>query len=338
MKALTYVAPYQVQFGNRPEPLPADDHELLINIAYAGICGSDMHAYLGHDERRPPPLILGHEASGVVLSDGTWNGRRVAINPLVVCGRCPACLSGRDNLCTTRQIISMPPREGAFAERLYMPARNLTMIPAHVPLWHGALCEPMACGWHAVRLALQASSSVPLVRSALVLGGGAIGVASALALKVQTTKIQAAPASILIVEPNDLRRQRLCRDLPEFTVVKDLQDRPDGAFDVVIDAVGYAGTRQKASLMTKPGGVIAHIGLGDGLDGLDVRRMTLYEITLIGTYTCTVDDFHQTAEAVFAGQFGNFAWVEHRSLVDGAKAFMDLRNGAVAAAKVLLSV
>ena len=333
MKALTYIAPHHMRLEDRPPAVSKDGGELLINIAHVGICGSDMHAYLGHDERRPPPLILGHEASGVVISDGPWNAQRVAINPLVVCGACSACGSGRDNLCAQRQIISMPPREGAFAEQLYMPPRNLTLIPDPIPLWHGALCEPMACGWHAVRLGLDASSASLPVRSALVLGGGAIGVASALSLKTQATA-----ASVMIVEPNDQRRQRLCRYLPEFNFAKDLNDYPKGVFDMVIDAVGYAGTRRTASVMARPGGVIAHIGLGDALDGLDVRRLTLQEITFIGTYTYTAADFRDTAQAVFDGKFGDFAWVEHRQLDDGAQAFEELQKGAVEAAKVMLTI
>jgi threonine dehydrogenase-like Zn-dependent dehydrogenase len=89
--------------------------ECLVRVEAVGICGSDMHAYLGHDERRPAPLILGHEAAGVVV-DGPLQGKRVTVNPLATCGKCRACLSGRNNLCPNRQILSMVPRQGAFAE------------------------------------------------------------------------------------------------------------------------------------------------------------------------------------------------------------------------------
>jgi L-gulonate 5-dehydrogenase len=89
----------------------------LLSVEAVGICGSDMHAFLGHDERRPAPLILGHEAAGR-MADGT----RVVVNPLVTCGDAPPAGTGRDNICANRQIISMPPREGAFAERLAMPS------------------------------------------------------------------------------------------------------------------------------------------------------------------------------------------------------------------------
>ena len=106
MKALVYLGPNELAIRDVPEPQPAEG-ELLVRVDSVGICGSDMHAYLGHDERRPAPLILGHEAAGTVVS-GPQDGRRVTINPLVTCMACPACLSGRENLCAARQIISMP--------------------------------------------------------------------------------------------------------------------------------------------------------------------------------------------------------------------------------------
>ena len=88
MRALTYIAPHQMQLENRQPAVPIDSNELLINIAHVGICGSDMHAYLGHDERRPPPLILGH---------GQWHCH-AAINPLVVCGACVLVRAASDYL------------------------------------------------------------------------------------------------------------------------------------------------------------------------------------------------------------------------------------------------
>jgi threonine dehydrogenase-like Zn-dependent dehydrogenase len=82
--------------------------------------------------------------------------------------------------------------------------------------------------------------------------------------------------------------------------------------------------------------VIAHIGLGDHADGLDVRRMTLQEITFIGSYTYTAQDFRDTAQAMFDGKLGSLGWTEERPLQKGAAAFQDIRSGAVAAPKVIL--
>ena len=329
MKALVYTGPKHLEIREVNEP-QVGEGEVLIDLDCSGICGSDMHAYLGHDDRRPAPLILGHEAAGVVAS-GPESGRRVTINPLVSCGVCRLCKSGRDNLCLSRQIISMPPREGSFAERISMPTSNLVTVPDGVPLWQSALTEPMACGWHAVRLARENLPMAEADIAAVVLGGGAIGVGSALSLAAQGI------SNVTVVEPNTVRRERLLKDLSQFKILASSDEAEQGAFDLIVDAVGYAATREAACALAYPGGCIVHIGLGEATGGIDVRRVTLQEITFIGTYTYTMQDFRDTAAAIFEGRFGDFAWVEHRGLDDGAQAFDDLLNGRVAAAKIVLT-
>ncbi|WP_420584842.1 alcohol dehydrogenase catalytic domain-containing protein [Ruegeria sp.] len=322
MKALVYEGVERVAFRDVPDATPQLD-EHLIRIEAAGICGSDMHAYLGHDARRPAPLILGHEAAGTIIG-GPRDGARVTINPLVTCGTCSACLSGRENLCGNRQIISMPPREGAFAQYVAMPDANLVEVPEHVSFAKAALAEPLAVSWHAVRLGLETLHPA-MERRALVIGGGAIGVAAALALSAMGLE------DVVIVEPSEARRAYL-KGTGAFNVVKETAD----AFPLVIDAVGYAATRALASAQALPGGVIVHVGLGEDAGGLDIRRMTLQEITFVGTYTYTVEDFRQTAQAIFDGRLGALDWIEERALSDGAQAFRDLRNGDVAAPKIIL--
>ncbi|MEP5728096.1 MAG: alcohol dehydrogenase catalytic domain-containing protein [Sulfitobacter sp.] len=322
MKALVYDGVETLNYRDMPTPQVAQG-EQLIRIDAVGICGSDMHAYLGHDARRPAPLILGHEAAGVVVG-GAQDGQRVTVNPLVNCRHCAACQSGRENLCPDRQIISMQPREGAFAQYITMPPENLVEVPADIPLSKAALAEPLAVSWHAARLALGALHGGD-ERRALILGGGAIGLAAALALRAMKVD------DITIVEPNAARRAFL-RDTCHENAVETTEEH----FPVVIDAVGYAATRATASSRVTPGGVIAHIGLGEDLGGLDIRRMTLQEITFIGTYTYTMQDFRDTARAIFEGQLGPLNWCLHRPLSDGAEAFKSLRAGAVAEPKIVL--
>ncbi|MEM7528304.1 MAG: alcohol dehydrogenase catalytic domain-containing protein [Pseudomonadota bacterium] len=322
MKALVYEGIETLAFKDAPDPAPADG-ELLIKVAAVGVCGSDMHAYLGHDARRPAPLILGHEAAGTIVG-GARDGERVTVNPLVTCGDCPACRSGRENLCPKRQIISMPPREGAFAQYISMPPTNLVRVPEDVTLEKAALAEPLAVSWHTARLALEALHPAD-ERKALILGGGAIGLAAALALKAMGV------SDVTIVEPNDERRAFLENACGQHAVAK-----AEGSFPLIIDAVGYAATRANASALATPGGVIAHVGLGEDMGGLDVRRMTLQEITFIGTYTYTAQDFRDTAAAIFDGRLGPLDWFESRPLDEGADAFRDLRAGVVAAPKIVL--
>jgi threonine dehydrogenase-like Zn-dependent dehydrogenase len=323
MKALVYQGVETLGFTDVPDAVPQTG-EHLIKVEAVGICGSDMHAYLGHDARRPAPLILGHEAAGTIMG-GTHDGMRVTVNPLVTCGVCPACKAGRENLCPERQIISMMPREGAFAQYVAMPMSNLVEVPDHVPLEKAALTEPLAVSWHSARLALEALHPA-MDRRALVIGGGAIGLAASLALKAMGLD------DVTIVEPDPARCAFLCDQTGQAAVAE-----TDQSYPVVIDAVGFGVTRASATRLVQPGGIIAHVGLGDDDPGLDVRRATLQEITFIGTYTYTAVDFRETAAALFDGRLGPLDWTQTRALAEGATAFAELRAGEVATPKIILA-
>lgn len=323
MKALVYEGVETLGYRDVADPVVGPDDQ-LIKIEAVGICGSDMHAYLGHDDRRPAPLILGHEAAGVVVK-GTWTGRRVTVNPLVTNPNSSYSKAGRENLCPERQIISMPPREGAFAQYVAMPERNLVEVPDGVDIAKAALAEPLAVSWHTARLGLAALHP-SMDRSVLVIGGGAIGLAAALAFRAMGI------AKVIISEPNEARRLYLERTCEQTVVAA-----PKGRFSLVVDAVGFGITRAAACAHVQPGGVIAHVGLGDTKDGFDVRFATLQEVTFIGTYTYTAQDFRDTAQAIFEGRLGALDWSEHRPLADGASAFKDLRAGAVASPKIILA-
>ena len=180
MQALVYVGNEQMAFREEAEAVPLSSDETLVRIEAVGICGSDMHAYLGHDPRRVPPLILGHEAAGTVL-DGSLSGKRVVINPLITCGHCNHCLDGRQNLCAERDLIGMY-RPGAFAERVAIPERNLIEIPEGMDAALAALTEPAATATHTVNLAERALARPISEAKALVIGGGSVGLFAALSL------------------------------------------------------------------------------------------------------------------------------------------------------------
>ncbi len=322
MKALVYDGTETLNYRDMPDPIPeAGEH--LVRVETVGICGSDMHAYHGTDERRPAPLILGHEAAGVIVG-GARDGERVTVNPLVVDPSCRFVQSGRENLSPGRQLLSMPPREGAFAQFIRVPGENMVTVPNDVSFEHAALAEPLAVSWHAAKLGLAVLRDGN-ARRALVLGGGAIGVAAALCLKAQGLE------DVTIIELNDARRAYL-----ESKLDCQVTTAPDGQYGIVMDAVGYDATRAISTDVAEPGGVIVHIGLGAGAGGLDIRRMTLQETTFIGSYCYTKQDFRETAAALFDGRLGALDWTEARSLEDGAQAFRDLDEARVAAPKIIL--
>lgn len=328
MKALVYTAPNEVTYRDEPEPRFGEG-DVLIAVDAVGICGSDMHAYHGHDPRRVPPLILGHELVGRIVK-GPGAGRRATVNPLITCGHCEFCVQGRDNLCANRTMIGMT-RAGGFAERVATAAGSVIDIPQDMDARAAALTEPAATAVHAINLSMRSLvRPLPECR-VLVLGGGAIGMLSALLLRSYGVR------QVTVAETNAARRASVEKASGATTYDPRQKGAPAAnSIDYVIDAVGSKATRNAAFEAVKPGGVLMHIGLQDWASEIDMRKLTLAELTLLGTYTYSTADLRATVALLHDGAFGDLAWVEERPLSEGAAAFRDLHEGRTAAAKVLL--
>ena len=328
MKALVYTKADEVISRDEPDPVPAEG-QVLVKVAASGICGSDMHAYHGHDPRRVPPLILGHEVAGTVVS-GDIKNARVVINPLMTCGICTYCESGRTNLCPHRELIGMRVA-GAYSEYVAIAKRNLVAIPDSFDMVKASLAEPSACALHTLnRVRMQSARPLAELR-ALVIGGGAIGMLCALLLTSYGCR------QVTVAETNKLRREMVARVIG--CAVHDPSNDPElppDSFELVIDAVGGGITRSLGSRVIAPGGSFAHIGLMDSREGLDIKKVTLQEVCLIGIYTYTREDFRATVGALADGMFGELDWVETRPLSDGPQAFADLDKGIISAAKLVL--
>ena len=329
MKALVYTGPHGPELQDLPMPFPGPG-EALVRVEAVGICGSDLHAYHGHDARRPAPLVLGHEAAGTVAA-GPRAGERVTVNPLVTCGRCPACAAGRSHLCPHRQILSMPPRPGAFAEYVCVPEGNLVTVPDGLSIERAALAEPLAVSYHAVNQGARLLGRPLSGARCVVLGGGAIGFGAALVLAMQ------GAGEIRLAEPNAERRAVVARGVPRvrtYAPGEPGEPGPDSA-DLILDAVGSRSTRAAASRLARPGAVIVHIGLLPGEEGLDVRKITLQEIVVSGSYCYTMQEFREVVDALADGRLGGLDWLEQRPLSEGARAFIDI-DAQRAAPKIVL--
>ena len=327
MNALVYTATEEVQFRQAPLPEPRQG-EALVRVEAVGICGSDMHAYHGHDPRRVPPMILGHEASGQV-EHGRFKGRRVTMNPIAFCGYCEYCLSGRQNLCANRTMIGMQ-LPGAFAQYLAVPEQCLIALPDDMSPVAAALTEPTATALHAINLAARIAAR-PLAESrALIIGAGSIGLLIALLLKSRGCR------HILIGDTNPLRR--VTAEKADCGKVFDpVEHTPaENGYDIVFDAVGAVATRKTAIDCTRPGGTIVHVGLLQGDGDFNVRKLTLAEITFVGVYTYSQGDLQAAADALYEGALGSLSWVEQQPLAHGAEAFDKLHRGQTEAAKIVL--
>lgn len=328
MRALYYTGTMQSELRDAPDPVAANDL-IHLDISHCGICGSDMHAWHGHDERRIPPLILGHEAVGIPRS-GTYAGKRVAINPMHTCGNCRHCLSGDDHLCLDRKLMSMH-LPGAYAEQTVAAERNLYPLSDVISNEDAALAEPLAVCVHAVEVARKTTRRPLSEGRCVVLGGGAIGVLTALVLADQGCK------DLWIAEPNVRRRDVLEKACAARAYDPVTQSPQDGSADIVLDAVGMGDTRKAASALVVPGGTIVHIGLQDNTEGLDTRRITLQEIHFSGSYCYSRYDFAAALKLLTNGIVKNRDWIEVRPLEDGAKSFMDIHEGK-APPKIILAM
>ena len=332
MQALVYTGTEKLEYKKFQDPSLVDG-ESIIKVSASGICGSDMHAYHGKDERRIPPLILGHEVSGVV-EKGSEKGKKVVLNPLITCGECNYCKNGREHLCAKRVILGMNKpieRQGCFAELVLTPDKNIHELPSNLDIKQAPIAEPTAVALHAVELGEEALKK-PLEQSrVLIIGGGAIGLLCALMLeKYKNCK------EIVLVDPNE-RRLKVCGDhLNSETLKPDNITIKDSSFDMVFDTVGLEITRQNSIKLVNPGGVIIHIGLTQPSGTFNFRKATLQEITFVGTYCYTNKDFENTLKLLSSHALGTLEWIEYRELSKGADAFKQIHNGTCSAPKIIL--
>ena len=332
MQALVYTSTQTLIYKEEKNP-NLTKGESIIKVFASGICGSDMHAYHGKDNRRIPPLILGHEVSGTI-EKGKEIGKKVVLNPLITCGSCEYCKNQREHLCLKRIILGMNrpiERQGGFAEYVSIPDKNIYELPKNLNMKEAPIAEPCAVALHAVELG-EKNLFKPINESkALVIGAGAIGLLCGLIVsKLKNCK------DIIIVEPNDKRLKESLKHLDADGFKPNSKNLYADSFDIVFDTVGLEATRKQAIHSVKPGGIIIHIGLTQPSGSFDFRKTTLQEITFIGTYCYTNNDFEKTLNILNNKQIGNLEWIEYRKLQDGPIAFKEIHNGSCSSPKIIL--
>ena len=332
MHALVYTGTNKIDFREEKDPI-AKPGESLIKVKASGICGSDMHAYHGNDERRIPPLILGHEVSGTSL-DGKYKNKDVVINPLISCEECDYCKNEREHLCPERTMIGMSTpvkREGGLAELVSVPEKNIFEVPKKLSIKEAALAEPAAVALHAVILAEQ-SLKKPLSESKILIqGAGAIGLLCGLVLNKEKNS-----KNIIMSDPNQKRLKECSKYLDAKFITPDDNLIKENHFDLILESVGLEITRHQAIKSIAPGGTIVHIGLTNSSGTFNFKKLTIQEVTLVGTYCYTRKDFEETLNILSEKRLGDLGWIEYRDLNKGADAFTEIHNGSCVAPKIIL--
>ncbi len=332
MKALVYTGVQELTYREEKDPIEKDG-ESILEVQASGICGSDMHAYHGKDERRVPPLILGHEVSGKIIN-GKLKNKTAVLNPLITCGKCEFCLAKREHLCPNRVLLGMNrpyERQGAFAELITVPNTNIYDVPEKLNVTEAAVAEPTAVAYHAVQIGEKSLKKDIKDCRILVQGAGAIGLLCSLML-AKIKKCQ----NLVMSDPNQLRLDECSKYVEAKFVNPTNKEVNSDGFDIVFDTVGLEVSRQQAITVVKPGGSIIHIGLTQPAGEFNFRKATLQEVTFIGTYCYTNQDFRDTIKILANKDIGNLDWIEYRDLKKGGDAFQQIHDGTCSAPKIVL--
>ncbi len=263
MKALLLSEYKKLELADLPTPQPGPG-EVLVRVKACGICGSDVHGFDGSSGRRLPPLVMGHEASGVVAAPGAGGlreGDRVTFDSTVWCGACFYCLRGEVNLCDRRQVLGVScgdyRRHGAFAEYVVVPRRIVYPLPDSLPFEHAAMIEAVSVAVHAVGL-----TPVSLGSTAVVVGAGMIGLLALQALRL------AGCSRVFAVDVEDSRLELARRLGADATLNPGACDVPAAVAertagrgaDLAVEAVGAADPLRTAIASVRKGGAVTLVG------------------------------------------------------------------------------
>ncbi|MCU1582038.1 MAG: NAD(P)-dependent alcohol dehydrogenase [Microbacteriaceae bacterium] len=280
MNASTLMERGVVRFHSTPVPT-VDADQVLVEVAAVGVCGSDVHYFregrIG-DYVVETPMILGHEASGVIVAvgadvDATRIGQRVAIEPQRACRVCEQCKHGRYNLCPFIEFYATPPIHGAFAQYAVIQADYAFPIPDSMSLEAAALCEPLSVGiWSNQKAGTGPGSRI------LIAGAGPIGI-------IVAQVARAFGASEIIISDLAAERREIATRFGATRVIDPALEEVDGLeVDAFIDASGAAPAVRSGIMAVKPAGRIVLVGMGTDDAALPVSRIQARELTLTGVF------------------------------------------------------
>jgi len=306
LKALIYTGPHSFEYSDFSDPQLGPD-DVLVRVKACGICGSDVHGSTGETGRRLPPLIMGHEAAGIVEQlgrnvKGFGQGDRVCFDSTVYCNQCPPCREGRFNRCETRQVLGVSTgdfkRHGAFAEYVAVPWWIVSKLPDNMSFVQAALLEPVSIGVHA-------ASRAPITPddTVAVIGAGTIGLFILQAVRLR------GPAKVIACDIDEFRlgvAKKLGADKVVNPAKADLKEaifkETDGrGANVTFEAVGFAGTFQDAVLITKTGGYVVAVGNLEPLAEFNLQELVARELTFTGSYASS-GEFGDCIELVASGK------------------------------------
>ncbi len=341
MKALLLTDAKRLEYVDFSEPPIAAD-EVLVRVAACGVCGSDVHGYDGSTGRRIPPIVMGHEAAGVITQvgaavEGLAIGERVTFDSTIYCGKCDYCRVGKINLCDNRQVMGVScgdyRRHGAFAEYVAVPSRIVYRLPNSLPMEHAAMIEAVSVAVHAVR-----RSRVGRGDTAVVVGAGMIGL-----LVIQALRAYGAERVIAVDVDDD--RLRVAEQLgASDTVHPDRQDPIAQVRELTggrgaaasFEVVGATAPLRTAVECVAKGGSVTLVGNVSPRVEAPLQSIVTRELTLYGS-CASQGEYPECIELLAAGKIDVAPLLSARApLAEGPRWFERLYAREAGLMKVVL--
>lgn len=324
MRALRYLGAKTLKVEKIEVPT-LQDGEVLLKIKAVGICGSDVHGYLGLTGRRIPPMTLGHEFSGEVADlgnhvDGFQIGDGVIVQPINFCGECSNCLQGYTNMCLNKRFFGVLTEDGAMAEYLNVPAKLLYRLPESCSFEDGALAEPYAVGYGAVKKAGNLEG-----KDILIIGAGTIGLCILQLVKLQN------PASIIVCDLSD-RRLKTALELGADHAVNPAKEdylEAIGTYtscrmvDLSIEAVGVQATANQSIKSLKMAGTAIWVGMSQKDMTINMQDVVVSARNILGTFNYTHEEFGEVIEILGSGKLDTQKLITAKVSLEDAPAYFD---------------
>ena len=313
-----------------PVPRIGDDG-ILVKVAACGVCHTDLH-YIEHGVPtfKKPPIVLGHEASGIVEEVGAnvthvKKGQRVLIPAVLTCGRCAACRQGRENICSNMQMVGNH-FDGAYAEYVAVPAKDVLGLPESVPLEEASIiADAISTPYHAVKNRAQVKPGDWVV----VFGCGGVGINA-----VQMAA--AAGGYVIAVDINDRKLKwasefgaaRTINATQVDRVSKEIKKLTGGGADIAMEVIGNPRTIEEAFEGVRAGGRLCVVGYTNEAISIVAGKIMFKELEVVGSLGCRPVDYVPLIRMVEQGKIDVKRQVTHRfPLEEIDKAFKVMKEG-----------
>lgn len=340
MKALCYMGPEQLELKDVPVP-QLGPHDVLIKVRAVGICGSDVHGWLGITGRRIPPVIMGHELSGVVAQVGSevtafMPGDAVIPQPIDSCGTCEYCCAHKNQLCAHRALLGVMDVNGGMAEYVAVPEHLLYRMPEGFSFETVALTEPFAVAYTAVQK-LDSWKD----KTVMVIGAGTIGLCILKMLKMHD------PAMIIVCDLSPHRLETALAMGADYTVnpkecdyLQRISELTGGRMlDATIEAVGVEATVNQSINALRPGGVSVWAGVSQQQMTINMHDVVCKDRVIIGSMNYSHQDFGETLKLLAEGKVDHPERMISKevSLEEAPRMFRELHENPDQYLKVLIT-